>query len=158
MGKKFSVAQKHAGGRPLKLTLELIGKISESLRVGNYLETACAKNGINKETFHAWLRLGCDAPPQSIYYKFSDAVSKAQAEAETRDVDIIDKAALSGIWQAAAWRLERKFNARWGRPNKLQVEISRAEDSAHTVELTDEELTQRYLALHRANLLVGKDN
>lgn len=157
MGKNFSVAKKNPNGRPIKLTLELITKISESIRVGNYIETACAKNGINKDTLHAWLRLGCDAPTQSLYYRFSDAVTKAQAESEARDIDIIDKAALSGIWQAAAWRLERKFNSRWGRPNKLQVEISKAEDTTRTVELTDEELTQRYLELHRANLLVGQN-
>jgi len=36
-----------------------------------------------------------------------------------RDVAIIAKAAAGGHWQAAAWRLERKFPDRWGRKTKL---------------------------------------
>ncbi len=36
------------------------------------------------------------------------------AEAEIRDVALIGKHA-EYSWQAAAWRLERKFPAKWGR-------------------------------------------
>jgi hypothetical protein len=36
------------------------------------------------------------------------------AEAEMRDVALIAQAAKEN-WQAAAWRLERKYPARWGR-------------------------------------------
>jgi hypothetical protein len=47
------------------------------------------------------------------YRKFLNQVEKAQAEAESRDVALIAKAA-SEDWRAAAWRLERKAPRRYG--------------------------------------------
>ena len=47
------------------------------------------------------------------YQKFLSQVEKAQAEAESRDVALIAKAA-SDDWKAAAWRLERKQPRRYG--------------------------------------------
>jgi hypothetical protein len=42
------------------------------------------------------------------------------AEAEMRDVALIAQAAKEN-WQAAAWRLERKYPARWGRKTQHEV-------------------------------------
>ena len=67
------------------------------------------------------LRAGCVASPWRVswrgsraagraeqpYLEFSDAVEKALAQAEVRDVVTVLKAADAGQWQAAAWRLER---------------------------------------------------
>jgi len=64
---------------------------------------------------------------EAPYVKFSNAVEKALAEAEMRDVMIIGKAA-SEQWQAAAWRLERKFPQRWGR--RVAIEDAKKRDSA----------------------------
>jgi hypothetical protein len=43
---------------------------------------------------------------------FRDAIQKAEADAEIRNVAIIQKAA-SATWQAAAWWLERKRKGDW---------------------------------------------
>jgi hypothetical protein len=88
------------------------------------VETAAAFCGISKDTFYRWLRLAESEESTELLQKLSDAVKKAMAEAELRDLNVIDSAAQAGIWQAAAWRLERKYNARWGRQAKVQLEHS----------------------------------
>jgi len=113
--------------RPTKFSNETKHKIITAIRAGNYIETASAYAGISKNTLYDWLRRG-EREKQRVeknprykirkseqpFVDFSDAVEKALAEAEVRDVAIIAKAA-EEQWQAAAWRLERKFPDRWGR-------------------------------------------
>lgn len=107
-------------GRPTKLTPELQRLICDTLRRGAYLETAAALAGVDRTTLQDWLRRG-GREEDGIYVDFSRAVQTAQAEAEMRDLDRIDAAAAAGVWQASAWRLERKHAGRWGRPGSLQA-------------------------------------
>jgi hypothetical protein len=81
--------------------------------MGNYMETAAAFAGVHKSTLYEWLKKGAKSK-SGIYKEFSDAVKKALAEAEVRDVAIISQAAKES-WQASAWRLERKFPDKWGK-------------------------------------------
>src|SRR5688572_8306482 len=99
-------AKKPVIGRPSLLTPAVTRVIVKVIKAGNYVETAVAAAGISKETFYDWLKKG-GKEASGPHRDFSDAVEKAKAEAEMRDVAIIDKAAKSGQWQAAAWRLER---------------------------------------------------
>ena len=113
-------------GRPTKISNEITHKIITAIRAGNYIETASAYAGINKSTLYDWLKRG-EREKQRVaqnhrykirksekpYVEFSNAVEKALAEAEVRDVAIIGKAS-EEQWQAAAWRLERKFPDRCG--------------------------------------------
>jgi len=117
MGQPQIQKKRHPGGRPEKLNPTIQGIIISRLRAGNYLEIAAASAGIAKSTLHAWLRQGARSE-SGPYREFSDAVKRAQAEAEVDAVDLISKAA-NRNWQAAAWRLERKFPARWGRKDKV---------------------------------------
>ncbi len=111
-------------GRPSKLTPELQEKIVTAIRAGNYIETAAAYAGVSKDTLYAWLkRGGREVSAKSPYHRFSDAVEKALADAEMRDVLLIGKAAEEN-WQAAAWRLERKFSDRWGRKDHVRAEVT----------------------------------
>lgn len=107
------------GGRPSKLTPELQARICEAIRAGNYIETAAAYAGVHKATLYDWLKRGANANAGK-FREFSDAVEKALADAEARDVALIAKAATEH-WQAAAWRLERKFPDKWGRRQRLDV-------------------------------------
>jgi len=107
-------------GRQTKLTLEVQDRIVAALRAGNYQETAARYAGISEDTFYEWLRRGKEEP-ESAYSEFSEAVEKAKADAEVRDVALIDKAAHDGSWQAAAWKLERKFPNKWGRVNRTEI-------------------------------------
>lgn len=121
------------GGRPTKLTPELQEEICKAIRAGNYIETAAAFAGISKNTLYDWMKRGAREKErlaknprakvkksEAPFVDFSDAVEKALAAAEVRDVMLIGKAAETQ-WQAAAWRLERKFPDRWGRKERLEV-------------------------------------
>lgn len=113
-------------GRPTILTEELQKRITDVIRAGNYIETAAAYAGINKTTLYDWMKRGAaeqkrvhetGRKPQKKelpFLEFSNAVEKALAESEIRDVTRIGDASRSD-WKAAAWRLERKFPQKWGK-------------------------------------------
>ena len=105
-------------GRPTKLTPEVQDRIIQALKAGNYVETAAEYAGIGKTTFYRWMEQGAKAS-RGIYREFRDAVTRARAEAEARNVAIIQKAAPDD-WRAAAWWLERAFPDRWGPRQKLE--------------------------------------
>ena len=150
-------------GRPEKLTPKLQDDIVKVIRSGNYIETACAFVGINKTTFYDWLKRGArekdrvERNPRAKvrkserkYVEFSNAIEKALAHAEIRDVAIIGKAA-EKEWQAAAWLLERKFPDGWGRKDKYSLEHTGKDGGAIETSqkqeidlsnLTDKELEQ----------------
>lgn len=101
--------------RPPKLTPELQQKIVKAIQAGAYVETAAAFAGIHKDTFYDWMRRGArNAGRDKPYREFSDAVQKAMAEAEVKDIHTIDVAAKKD-WKAAAWKLERRHPERWRR-------------------------------------------
>lgn len=126
---------RHPKGSTPTLTEELVETLVSTIRAGAYVETAAAFCGISKDTFYRWLRLAESDQSTEILSKLSYAVKKAMAEAELRDINVIDKAAQEGVWQAAAWRLERKYNDRWGRQTKIQLEHSGPDGKP--IEVTD---------------------
>ena len=109
-------------GRPLKLTPEITEIICNSIKQGDYTETAAAMAGIHKDTLYEWLKKGNRAQRKSIYRDFTDAVKKAQAERESLSVRVITLAS-KNQWQAAAWKLERQNPDRWGLRNRTEVTI-----------------------------------
>ena len=112
---KKKPSQRPQMGRPSKIVDDNIrDKLIAAIQRGAYIETAAAFAGINKDTFYRWLKKG-SLEKEGPFRDFSDAVEKAMAESEVRDIDLIDRAAAKGTWQASAWRLERKFPKRWGR-------------------------------------------
>lgn len=139
-------------GRPTKLTPEVANRLFLALRRGAFIETAVAMAGIAKSTFYFWLRkgehdleAGRKATPAA---QFSDAIKKALAECEVIDLDIIRRASAKH-WQAAAWRLERRFPERWGRrkleisgPDGGPIQSQDAGDGPDLALLSDEELDQ----------------
>lgn len=134
-------------GRPTKLTPELQESIVNAIRAGNYMETAAQYAGVSKQNLYIWLKKGNDSET-GIHAAFRDAVEKALAEAEVRDVSVIGKAALNN-WQAAAWRLERKNHARWGRKDKIDATLHGPNggpiETIHR-EMTPEEAAKAYAA------------
>lgn len=106
-------------GRKPKLTKELIKKATDIIRMGNYTETACEYLGIHKSTWYKWLSAG-EKANSGLKREFFDAIKKAEAEAQIRNLGIIQQAAKEN-WQAAAWYLERKFPDQWGK-KKYEVE------------------------------------
>lgn len=138
--------------RPTKLNDTVQAKVVNAIKAGNYIETAAAYAGINKSTLYDWLKRGerekqrLEKNPryrtlksEEKFVKFSNAVEKALAESEMRDVLTIGKAAESQ-WQAAAWRLERKFPARWGKKFEQKIE-----HSGEVSTINREKLVEKYL-------------
>jgi len=107
-------------GRPTKLTPQVQARIVQAIVGGNDITVAAAYAGIHRDTFYAWLERGQKAKT-GPYSDFSDAIQKAQADAETRNVALIAKAAKDGTWTAAAWWLERKYPERGGRKERHEV-------------------------------------
>lgn len=127
-----------------KLSEDLIETIAQAIRVGAYVETAVALAGVSKDSFYRWLRQAESDEATDLTLKLSDAVKKALAESEKRDLDVIDKAAQEGEWTAAAWRLERKFPNKWGRQSKVQLEHTGMDGGPiETQSMTDEEVETR---------------
>jgi transposase len=150
------------GGRPTKLTPELQEELCKVIRAGNYIETACAYVGINKSSVYDWMKRGAREKQRIAaegkkkptkrelpFVEFSNAIEKALSHSEVRDVAIIGKAAEQN-WQAAAWRLERKFPDRWGRKDKQQIEHSGKDggpiETSHTEKLDLSNLSDKELA------------
>ena len=107
-------------GRPTKLTPQVQARIVQAIVGGNDITVAAAYAGIGKTTFYEWLERGRKAKT-GPFADFADAIQKAQADAETRNVALIAKAAQEGTWTAAAWWLERKYPERWGRKERHEV-------------------------------------
>jgi transposase len=172
---KMAGSGKTKTGRPPIISPELVEKLVGAIRAGNYIETAAAFAGINKDTLYDWMKRGARSarshspkPEDEPYRQFSDAIEKALADSEVHDVTIIAQAARGGnvvsrrtttrvthengqpvetttttevlaepIWQAAAWRLERKFHDRWGR--KFQIGSDTSEESPFVIKFVPAE-------------------
>lgn len=144
-GKKFAKAAKRPVGAPTKISREIISGLVAALQRGAYIETAAAYAGISKVTLYKWLRAGARGKG-GLHKQLVNAVERAMADAELRDLQTIDEHAqgfeaerttrtLRGgaiveerivtyrhrDWNAAAWRLERKFPTRWGRRDRHEI-------------------------------------
>lgn len=86
-------------------------RVVAAIRAGNYVETAAAAAGVNKDTLYTWLRTGARAGTRQLtkggrltaYERkcraFSDAVAAAVAESELTDVARLAQLARGGLRQ-----------------------------------------------------------
>jgi hypothetical protein len=123
---------KKKGGRPSKISdmvevhreggvvsLPITDAICDVLKLGNYLETAAAVVGIERQTLYNWIEKGRRAK-SGPYRQFFDAVEKAQSNAESL---LVGRIMVAGVkeWQANAWMLERKWPRKYGRQVQIVV-------------------------------------
>jgi hypothetical protein len=92
--------------RPSKYTAEAVTRITDAIAVGATYQLAAQYGGISYETLRAW---AIDKPA------FSDALKEAEGRAVVRWLEKIEAAANDGVWQAAAWKLERRYPQAYGR-------------------------------------------
>ncbi len=101
-------------GRPPKITAELVERIAKAIRTGSYKETASALVDVHRDTLNEWLRRGAKEKErvksalakgvkrvrvhagERVYVELSDAVEKAMAEADERDLGHVDAGATGG--------------------------------------------------------------
>jgi len=126
-------------GRPTKYTPETVKKIVDAIRVGATFRLACMYAGISEDTFMAW---------RQRYSDFADAVKSAEGAGAAAWLGMIEKAAQEGNWQAAAWKLERKYPREYGRRVIQSFEDIPPEKIP---DLSDAELNELYDKLTRSN-------
>jgi hypothetical protein len=100
-------------GGKLKLNDTVQADIVRALNVGATHELACQYAGIDHATFYRWLNTG--ETGKAPYAAFYDAVKQAEGQAAIGWLALIDAAARDGHWQAAAWKLERRYPKIYGR-------------------------------------------
>ncbi len=108
-------------GRKGRISKEIIQKVENAIRSGNYAKVAAQYAGISERTFYEWKATGerdIEKGDTTLYSQFFLSIKKAEAEAEVRNVSII-QAEAANTWQAAAWYLERKYKDRWSRREEL---------------------------------------
>ncbi len=123
-------------GRATKLTPERHNAICDMVRDGVCLGEAAEAVGVDRGTVYRWRQ-----STRSPYREFAVELEQALGEAEARLVKHISQAAET-TWQAAAWMLERRWPERWGRRDRVALEL------AH---LSDEELDAQIAALEHGH-------
>jgi len=100
-------------GRPSKLTPKTQERIIGAIRVGATYALAAQYGGVAYNTFNEWMKKG-EAANRGAYREFYDAIKSAEGDAAVKWLALIDKAAAE-TWQAAAWKLERRYPSDYGR-------------------------------------------
>lgn len=99
--------------RPTKLTSDTQQKITQAIQMGATYEHAAQYAGITYETFNEWMKKGQSG--KKGFSEFSEAVKIAEGRAVIGWLAKIEAAANGGNWQAAAWKLERRYPEIYGK-------------------------------------------
>lgn len=93
-------------GAPDKHTPERVERIITAIRMGATQRLAASYAGVDEDTIIRW---------RKVYPEFADAFKTAEGEASVGWLRKIEEAADGGAWQAAAWKLERRYPDEYGR-------------------------------------------
>ncbi|MCK9435601.1 MAG: hypothetical protein M0Q12_00165 [Synergistaceae bacterium] len=123
-------------GHPQKLNEQIHKTIMERITAGNTIEASAVSAGINKVTYYRWAQRGQKAkkeleenghidPADEKYIRFMEDIIKAKALSEVALVSKIHRAGETGTgdWRAYAFILERRFPDKWGRKDRLDVNL-----------------------------------
>ena len=91
--------------RPTKYTPDVAERILQAIELGATYELACRYGGISDETFTRW---------RKRYVGFAENVKKAEGKGAVKWLARIEAGA-ADHWQAAAWKLERRYPHDYGR-------------------------------------------
>lgn len=92
--------------RPTKYAPEVVQRIVQAIELGATHELAAAYGGISVDTMASW---------RKRYPDFSEQIKTAEGRAAVKWLAKIEQAASDGTWQAAAWKLERRYPQDYGR-------------------------------------------
>lgn len=94
-------------------------RLLAAFSLGATIDIACAAAGITKPAYYAWYGAYCrrDASVFPGLDDLFEAIESARASGAIQMLAVIQRAATDGRnWQAAAWRLERRYPRDYGRP------------------------------------------
>ncbi len=105
---------KNKVGAPTKFTHKTREKIINAVKIGATYELAALYAGISYDSFNNWMKQG-KKDKQGEYFDFFNSVKEAEGFGAVMWLTKIEKAASSGNWQAAAWKLERRYPNQYGK-------------------------------------------
>jgi hypothetical protein len=129
-------AKKKPGRKRKVLTEEAQDKFLKAIRLGCPIKDACGCAGFSEAWFYEEKNRAIEKPQLEAsrrFMGFLERIKEVEGEATNRWLAMVEKAAMSGTWQAAAWKLER----RRGMTLKVQQEISGPEGGPIKHEVTD---------------------
>lgn len=106
-------------GRPSKLTEETKKRLFQAIQLGCTYEHACDFAGISYQTMRNWIKKG-EKATKGKFFDFVADLKKAEGKAVVGWLAHIEKAAKEGTWQAAAWKLERRYPKLWGKAERSE--------------------------------------
>jgi hypothetical protein len=118
-------------GRRSKYTPETVDKLTQAIRLGATYKLACDYAGIDVSTLHDWV----NTKPE-----FSTAIKDAEGKGALGWLAKIEQAASDGNWQAAAWKLERRYPEMYGRQ---RMEITGADNGPIQTEIILRQIPER---------------
>lgn len=100
--------------RPTKLTPETTKKLCNAIQLGATYAMACKYAGVSYGRFREWIKKG-ESANRGKFHEFSETIKAAEGKATVQWLAKIEQAANDGAWQAAAWKLERRYPESYGR-------------------------------------------
>ena len=97
-----------------KLTPAAMDRFIQAIQLGSTIAMACKYAGFSKVSYYSWVKKA-QTQPDSVFSEFRDRVEEAKGKAVVGWLAKIEKAASEGSWQAAAWKLERRYPEDYGR-------------------------------------------
>ena len=88
--------------------------ILDAVASGATYQLAAKAANITARTLEIWRKKGEDEP-DSEYAVFLAEFEMAEGRTAVKWLKLIDQAAAGGTWQAAAWKLERRYPSEYGR-------------------------------------------
>ena len=114
--------------RKSKLTPETQARIVEAIELGATYELAAQYGGVAYNTFNDWMKEGA-AAQAGVKVEFYEAIKAAEGNAVTGWLRKIEAAATDGNWQAAAWKLERRYPRDYGRTvQDVKMEVTNTQE------------------------------
>lgn len=123
-----------AGGRPTKFTPRVRETILQAVSVGAPLALAAESAGISYDVLRLWLRRG-ERQKAGDFRQFYLDLKAAEGRLGVKLLAVIEKSALDGNWNAAAWKLERRFPKHFGRPAGDRAGSSSKPDTSKALNL-----------------------
>jgi len=125
-----TATKKRRPGRKTILTEEMTAQFNSAVSQGMPERYASELIGVPMSDVSNWTAWGIAArgkkpskrtPNDALYLAFLEQLEKARSIARLKRVQVIEKAAEGGAWQAAAWWLERMCPESFGRPYAVAV-------------------------------------
>ena len=132
--------------RRTKLNPEVQKRILQAIQTGATYEVAAGFGGITRQTLFYWLQRG-EEKKEEPYLTFFNEFKKAEARCCVGALAVVQKAAQTGTWQAAAFLLERRFDYTKQQQPPIQVSID--------IENVDSKTLIAEYKTHLASLIEG---